>query len=183
MSYKGESWRVRNKDMNVLAQINEFKEWGVTDFIIYILELRQELRKAKMQRQELEIQLQEKQPTKNQSEKPDPFADLKEQYRQEWSYPTKVVYLLTVKNTPLTSIQIHDLLMEVDDNFSHGKDPRHKINTYLYLSRKSGRIKGIKLPGIKGYFFALPEWVQENERLREEYTKDLDRFKLTVSNA
>lgn len=177
MSYKGESWRVRNKDMNVLAQINEFKEWGVTDFIIYILELRQELSKLKTKREELELQLLEKQPTNSQSEKPDLFADVKEQYKQEWSYPTKVVYLLTLKNTPLTSTQIHDILMEVDDNFSHGKDPRHKINTYLYLSRKYGRIKGVKLPGIKGYFFALPEWVSETGRLSKEYGGDLNRFK------
>jgi hypothetical protein len=177
MVYKGDTWRMRNKELNLLSQMNEFKDWDVRDFIVHILELRQELNKEKIKQQELEIQLREKPIKKRQSEKVDLFADVKEHYKQEWSYPTKVAYLLTIKNSPLTSAQIHDILMEVDDNFSHGKDPRHKINTYLYLSRKYGRIKGVKLPGIKGYFFALPEWVSETGRLSKEYGGDLNRFK------
>lgn len=176
MRYKGDTWRMRNKELNLLSQMNEFKDWDIRDFIVHILELRQELTKEKIKQQELEIQLREKQVKKKQSEKVDPFADVKEYYKQEWSYPTKVVYLLTIKNTPLTSAQIHDILMDVDDNFPHGKDPRHKINTYLYLGRKYGRIKGVKLPGIKGCFFALPEWVNEGSGLKEEYRKEINQF-------
>lgn len=178
MNYKGETWRARNKEMNFLTQIDEFKEWETTDFIIYILELRQELNKEKMKRKELELQLYKELLKKPSLEKTDPFADIKKHYKQEWSYPTKVVYLLTLKNTPLTSTQIYDLLTEIDDNFSHGKDPRHKINTYLYLGRKSGRIKGIKMPGIKGYFFALPQWLQENGILQEDYSKEINLFNI-----
>jgi hypothetical protein len=163
--------------MNFLTQLNEFKDWEITDFIIYVLELRQELNKERTRRKELELQVYKKILKKTSLEKRDPFANVKEHYKQEWSYPTKVVYLLTLKNTPLTSTQIHDLLMEIDDNFSHGKDPRHNINAYLYLSRKSGRIKGVKLPGIKGYFFVLPEWM-ESAGLKEEYQQEIRKLKI-----
>ncbi len=122
--------------------MEEFKNWEEEDFIEHILELRERVE-----------ELQEK--IKSQPVFPEKIAGtteakhLEKSYKQEWSYPGKIAYLLSLYNKPLTSIEIHELLMKWDKNYPTYSNPKATLSVYLNAATKRGRIKAIKVPGLR----------------------------------
>lgn len=167
-SAKKSDWKRKYRLLKQQEDRQEFEGWEVDDLIKHIFELRQEV--TELQDQLDGLQAQPKQESK--SEKPE--RELKtEDFKQDWPYSTKFVFLLILENKPLTSREIHDHLLKLDKQYQFYNDPKGTLSVYLRAVVKSGRIKSVKLPGIKEKLFAMPEWVDVNGLL-------LNKFKPTI---
>lgn len=159
-SSRKSDWKRRYRLLKQQENRQEFEGWEDDDFIKHIFELRHEIT-------ELQDQLDNLQAHPKQESKVEGLErELKtEDFKQDWPYSTKFVFLLTLENKPLTSREIHDRLLKLDKQYQFYNDPKGTLSVYLRAVVKSGRIKSIKLPGIKEKLFAMPEWVDREGNL------------------
>lgn len=170
-SSKKSDWKRRYRLFKQQEDRQEFEGWEVEDFIKHIFELRQEVTELQDQVDSLKAQL------KQESKAEKPKLGLKvEDFKQDWPYSTKFVFLLTLENKPLTSREIHDHLLKLDKQYQFYNDPKGTLSVYLRAVVKSGRIKSVKLPGIKEKLFAMPEWVDANNLLKSQYQNSINLF-------
>lgn len=168
-------WRFQYKSLKVQEALQEFEGWADKDFVKHILELRKEVIELEKQQEILKEKLNASSGHVKE-EKPENVLSEKN-FDSQWSYPTKVAFLLTIKNKPLTSEDIHRMLLKIDKHYSAYADPKATLSVYLTMAVKRGRIKRVKLPGIKTLYFALPEWADERGELNSEYKYHTNQFK------
>jgi DNA-directed RNA polymerase subunit F len=142
---------------------NEFSDWKPEDFVKYIRELR-EIIETLSKDAENKVK---NPPAKNYSEK---------DYKQSWSFPTKIAFLLTLKQKPLTAKEIKALLLKLDTHFPLYDKQDRNLTVTLNRCIKSGRFHKIKLPGIKQLYYALPEWMQGDGKVKEGFELFLKHF-------
>jgi len=82
-------------------------------------------------------------------------------FEVDWSYPTKIHFLLALHQRPLTSKELDECLSKLDSHYKDYNTPQYNLSVHLGRAVKSGRIKKIKQPGIKMLYFVLPEWVDK----------------------
>lgn len=140
--------------------LKELVGWSNGDLIAYIVDLRQEILDLKS--------------VNDVSELKESLSENK--YKQAWSYPTKIHFLLELHQKPLTSEDLDELLLKIDDQYKKYDSPRNNLSVALGRASKSGRIKKIKRPGIKLKYFVLPEWMSEKDELKQEFLKHLKLF-------
>ena len=170
-SSKKSDWKRRYRLFKQQEDRQEFEEWEIEDFIKHVFELRQEVTELQDQVDSLKAQ------PKQESKPEKPERELKiEDFKQDWPYSTKFVFLLTLENKPLTSREIHDHLLKLDKQYLFYNDPKGTLSVYLRAVVKSGRIKSVKLPGIKEKLFAMPEWVDANNLLKSHYKNKRNLF-------
>jgi hypothetical protein len=90
-------------------------------------------------------------------------------YKQGWSLPTKVAFLLHLKNKPLTSEDLHKLLLRLVGHYKDYDNPKMNLTTTLKRVSKSKRIIKVKMPGVRELIYALPEWIDKNGKLIVAY--------------
>jgi hypothetical protein len=164
-------WRFQYKSLKVQEALQEFEGWTDKEFVKHILELRKEIIELEAEKEAALIK-----PTPGaEEEKPEGLSE--KNFNLQWSYPTKVAFLLTITNKPLMSEEIHKMLVKMDRHYSAYGDPKGTLSVYLTMAVKRGRIKKIKLPGIKTLYFALPEWIDEIGGLNSEYRYHTNYFK------
>jgi hypothetical protein len=83
-------------------------------------------------------------------------------YNQEWSYSTKICFILRCANKPMDSLEIYMRLLDMDEKFIVLKRMQTSLSKILNEMSKSKRIIRIKRPGIKKLLFLLPNWVGKN---------------------
>jgi hypothetical protein len=169
---KKSKWRSKYRNLKRQQEREEFKGWVEDDFISHILEIRDEL-----------DALQQKYDALNTV--PKPANDIPtliektikaESFNQEWAYSTKFVFLLALENRPLKSIEIHNHLLKLDKHYKFYSDPKSTLSVYLRTVTKSNRIKSVKIPGIKEIYFAMPEWVNKEGNIKEEFDYVFNQF-------
>lgn len=141
--------------------LKEFENWTPAEFSTYILELREQIDALKRRRASPDP---EKGPEITQ--KPPLSESI---FRQEWSYPTKIHFLLELRQRPLTSEELNADLLRLDTHYGDYNSPQKNLSVHLNRAIKSGRIKRIKLPGIRALYFGLPEWVDNAGNLKSNY--------------
>jgi hypothetical protein len=163
-------WKHNHRRLKAEEASKEFENWEKKDLIKEILDLRDQLvqlleeietlKKGKS----IELPVQEK----------DQFSGglSKTDFKSSWSYPTKVAFLLIVKGNPMTTEEIHGDLLLLDKLYSIYTNPKATLSVYLTNATKTGRIKAVKLPGIKMRYFSLPEWLNEKGGLKEAHRID-----------
>lgn len=140
--------------------LKEFEGWSHTDLVSAIMELRE-------QKTALEGQLLTNNVTGTEKgQKPDLNESM---FKVDWSYPTKIHFLLALHQRPLTSKDLDGYLSKLDSHYKDHNTPQYNLSVHLGRAVKSGRIKKIKEPGIKMLYFALPEWVDQTGQLRQNY--------------
>lgn len=147
------------------AAFKEFEGWSTQELLTYILELREEI-----------TELKEESATDKAGKPPKQPLDEKK-FNSEWSYPTKIHFLLELHQKPLTSTDLDTLLLKIDSHYRLYKQPKNNLTTSISRAVKSGRIKKIKEPGIKLKYYALPGWFEQNGQLKYDYRKELNPFK------
>ncbi len=163
-------WRFQYKSLKVQEAMQEFEGWAEKDFVKHILDLRKEIIELEREKEGRTTGSPDIETAKAQ--------DLSEKdFDPEWSYPTKVAFLLTINNKPLMSEEIHQMLVKMDKRYLAYTDPKGTLSVYLTMATKRGRIKRIKLPGIKMLYFALPEWVDETGKLSVSKQATIKYFK------
>jgi hypothetical protein len=145
----------------------EFEGWSEQQFIDHILELRDAVVALEVLLEEKGAQTGYKPATKEFSEK---------DYKQEWSYPTKVAFILTVLQKPLTSAELDLQLKRLDKQYKYYDSPIKNLIVTLHRAVKSGRIKKIKVPGVRTLYYALPEWVNKEGILHEIFNCLINKF-------
>lgn len=164
----GSDWqRKLNRELKN-ETLKEFEGWSHNQLVETIMQLRRE-----------NSDLEEKLISKNASgaEKAQNSELNESMFRQEWSYVTKIHFLLALHQQPLTSRDIDGHLSKLDSHYKDYTTPQYNLYVHLSRAAKSGRIKKIKLPGIKMIYFALPEWVDSENKLKELFLKELNPFK------
>lgn len=147
--------------------LKEFEGWSHNELVSAIMELRE-------QKTDLEEQLL----TKNaagaeKGQKPDLNEGM---FKEDWSYPTKIHFLLALHQKPLTSKDLDRYLSKLDSHYKDYNTPQYNLSVHLGRAVKSGRIKKIKEPGIKTLYFALPEWVDKESNLLERFRVFVNQF-------
>lgn len=140
--------------------LKEFENWTPAEFSSYIMELREQIEVLKSTTSSDP----EKRPEKAQK------RSLNESmFKQVWSYPTKIHFLLELRQRPLTSEELDADLLRLDTHYKDYNSPQKNLSVHLNRATKSGRVKRIKMPGIRALYFALPEWVDKEGELKEHY--------------
>ena len=98
----------------------------------------------------------------------------KASYNQKWTYPQKICFILLNQQQAMGSSQIYNTLLKADTHFEDFRNPLAILNSYLSRMIKSGRLISKKLPGIKKHFYILPEWIEEDGKLKAEYVAHLN---------
>lgn len=164
----GSDWqRKLNRELKTKT-LKEFEGWSHNDLVDTIMQLRGE-------NADLEEQLITK--SHSGSEKDQKSDLIESMFRQEWSYVTKIHFLLALHQRPLTSRDIDGYLSKLDSHYKDHTTPQYNLYVHLSRAAKSGRIKKIKLPGIKMIYFALPEWVELDGKINKDYGIELSPFK------
>lgn len=148
--------------------LREFDDWNKDDLVGEIIRLR-------ASNEELQSMVDHS--DRKEKKEDDKGAYSEKNYKQEWSLPTKVAFLLHLNDRPLTSEDMHKQLLRLDHHYKDYHDPRTNLSTTLKRVSKSRRIIKIKLPGIKELIYALPEWVDQENKLLPDYNSMLEPFK------
>jgi hypothetical protein len=150
-------WKFRYKNAKRKEAEKEFDLWERSEFIAHILELRSEI-----------ITLRDE---KNPSiSTPEVSASLeKKNYNQKWSLPTKITFILACSQKPMKSEEINTELLRLDSHYKDYDHPKNNLTVSLNRTIKNGRIKRIKLPGIRSLLFALPSWFENDGNLKAQY--------------
>jgi hypothetical protein len=99
----------------------------------------------------------------------------KTKYNEDWTWVSKIIYVLLEKNAPLRSIQMIEYFVPIDERIRTSHDMVGYFSAFLTKAVKNERVVKIKVKGFKGYFYALPEWLQ-NGKLRETYYRKMNLF-------
>lgn len=163
MQMAKKNWERRYQREKGLQIYREFEDSTREDLIDYILRLRAELAEIS--------QTANNEP--NSSEKQLSERD----YKQKWSYPTKITFLLTISKKPLNSEELEKLLLQYDTHFKDYDKPRNNLTVTLNRAVKSRRIEKFKVPGIRTLYYALPEWIDKEGKLKPAFAVQIDFFK------
>lgn len=147
--------------------LKEFEGWSNGELVSHIIDLREECAA-------LEEQLNVKLSGAGGKGQKQPLTESK--FKQDWSYPTKIHFLLELHQKPLTSEDLHGFLSRLDSHYKDYDSPRNNLSVALGRATRSGRIKKIKLPGIKLKYFALPEWVDKEGKLLQKFADQIITF-------
>ena len=168
---KKPSWKHKYRNLKRQEERQEFANWSEDDFISHIFDLRDELDALQEKFDKLK--------TAPKEEKNPESAEkgLKiEEFKQEWPYSTKFVFLLTMENKPLTSMEIHNHLLKLDKEYQFYNNPKGTLSVYLRAVVKTGRIKAVKIPGAREKLFVMPEWVDEKGKLASKFEHSQNNF-------
>ena len=162
---KKSNWKHKYRTIKRQQEREEFADWSPDDFIDHILEVRTEFNAL----QDKYDVLKAPKPV-NEIAAPVKKELKADAYKQEWSYPTKFVFLLTLENRPLKSLEIHNHLLKLDKHYKLYTDPKTTLSVYLRRVTKSRRILSVKIPGIREIYFAMPEWIDKENNFKDKYT-------------
>lgn len=147
--------------------LKEFEGKSYNELIAAIVELRE-------QKAELEEKLLAK--SANEGDRSQKSALTEAMFKQEWSYPTKIHFLLALHKRPLTSKDFDAFLSKLDSHYKDHNTPQYNLSVHLGRAVKSGRIKKIKEPGVKMLYFVLPEWLDNAGELKPEMRDFVNQF-------
>lgn len=92
------------------------------------------------------------------------------------SWLATIVTLLRRFDRPMQKMEIEEELRQI-----RKRPPRHNyadpdslVSVVLYKGVKAGRLKKIKIPGTRGGFYALEEWVDGDGNLTPELRQKID---------
>ncbi len=98
----------------------------------------------------------------------DNYVNPKDEYNKSRTWVSKIVFVIAKANKPLRSAEIIALLLRREPVL-HEKESKEKfISPSLNSAIKSKRLFPYKLPGVRGNFYCLPEWVNEEGELSQE---------------
>lgn len=166
------NWKRNYRSLKRQEEREEFANWKEDDFINHIFELREELEALQEKLDSINTSIDVKNNTSSKVN-----ALKMDDFKIEWPYSTKFVFLLSFENKPLTSLEIHKHLLKLDKQYSVYNNPKSTLSVYLRTVTKTGRIMSVKLPGIKEKLFALPQWLNEKGNLDKVYSDLINLFK------
>jgi len=95
-------------------------------------------------------------------------------YNKSWSVVTKIVFLITKADKPLRSSEIIPLLQAREPAIINKQVSLEKyVSAFLNTAMKHKRLIPYKLKGVRGNYYCLPEWINEDAELIPEMRKKI----------
>ena len=91
------------------------------------------------------------------------------EYNKGWSWVNKIVFVLKKEDRPLLSSEIIDIVRPHEPGLEHSNSPAQSFSAHLTKAVKYGRVIAYKLNGSRGFYYALPKWLDEEGQLTDEY--------------
>jgi hypothetical protein len=94
------------------------------------------------------------------------YEKLNDGYNKSWSVVTKIVFLITEADKPLRSSEIILLLQAREPAIMKKQASIEKyLSAFLNTAMKHERIIPYKLKGVRGNYYCIPEWMDEEGSL------------------
>lgn len=95
-------------------------------------------------------------------------------YNKTWTVVTKIVFLITKADKPLRSSEIISLFQTREPTIVRKQTSIEKyVSAFLNTAMKHQRLIPYKLKGVRGNFYCIPEWIDENDELIPEMRKKI----------
>ncbi len=99
------------------------------------------------------------------------LKDLQNQdgYSATSSWISKIVFTLQQENRPLRSPDLITLLEKREPSLAEHHNKVQYFSAFLSNAASYGRIIQQKVKGVRGYYYLLPEWLDEQSKIKTEY--------------
>jgi sugar-specific transcriptional regulator TrmB len=87
-------------------------------------------------------------------------------YNKSWSVVAKIVFIITKADKPLRSSEIIPLLQIREPSIVNKQSSLEKyVSAFLNTAMKHERLIPYKLKGVRGNYYCIPEWMDEQGEL------------------
>src|SRR5581483_4954948 len=90
-------------------------------------------------------------------------------YGSTSSWISKIVFTLQQENRPLRSPELISLLEKREPALAEHYNKVQYFSAFLSNAVKYGRVIQRKMKGVRGYYYLLPDWVDEGNNVKGEY--------------
>ena len=87
------------------------------------------------------------------------------------SWVSKIVWTLKTENRPLRSVEIISILEIKELILASHHNKAKFLSAYLNTAVKYKRVVQQKVMGVRGYYYVLPEWMDESGGLKGVYSE------------
>ena len=92
-------------------------------------------------------------------------------YGSTSSWISKIVFTLQQENRPLRSPELIVLLEKREPALAEHYNKAQYFSAFLSNAVKYGRVIQQKMKGVRGYYYLLPHWLDEQNKIMPEYCK------------
>ena len=97
----------------------------------------------------------------------------KDEYENNRTWISKIVFMVTNANKPLRSVEIIALLLPREPVLNQKVSKEKFISPFLNSAIQYERLIPFKLKGVRGNYYCLPEWIDEEGELWPEMRKKI----------
>ena len=97
----------------------------------------------------------------------------KDEYDYSWSWISKIVFTVAQANKPLRSAEIISVLRVREPDLNHKTSKEKFVSAFLNVAMQHKRLLPYKLKGVRGNYYCLPEWINEEDELLSEMRKKI----------
>ncbi len=97
-------------------------------------------------------------------------------YNVNWTWTSKIVFVLMQVDRPAKSKDILELISNQDKSVKRLSDGQKIFSTLINRAVEYNRISAHKIKGCQGSYYILPEWLDDKKRLKPEYLEKIDVF-------
>lgn len=90
-------------------------------------------------------------------------------YGSTSSWISKIVFTLQLENRPLRSPELISLLEKREPALAEHYNKVQYFSAFLSNAVKYGRVVQQKLKGVRGYYYLLPQWLDEGGNVKSEF--------------
>jgi hypothetical protein len=94
-------------------------------------------------------------------------------YGSTSSWISKIVFTLQLENRPLRSPELINLLEKREPALAEHYYKAQYFSAFLSNAVKYGRVIQQKLKGVRGYYYLLPQWLDGQNNIKQEYYKKM----------
>ena len=92
-------------------------------------------------------------------------------YNSTFSWISKIVFTLQQINRPLRSTTLIEMLAKRESTLANHHNKVQYFSAFLSNAVSYNRIIKHKVKGVRGYYYLLPEWVEDHGNVKPEYRK------------
>ena len=92
-------------------------------------------------------------------------------YNSTSSWISKIAFTLQQENRPLRSTTLIDLLAKREPSLANHQNKVQYFSAFLSNAVSYNRIIKQKVKGVRGYYYLLPEWMDDQGNAKPEYRK------------
>lgn len=97
----------------------------------------------------------------------------KDEYNYSWSWISKIVFIVVQAKKPLRSAEIISILRVREPDLNLKTSKEKFVSAFLNVAMRHQRLIPYKLKGVRGNYYCLPEWINEDGELSPEMKKQI----------